>query len=119
MTILNVDAALFAFYLLGYNLRHSHIWFSYPSWLSQILISPAQHQIHHSIHPRHLDKNMGFIFAFWDGLLNTLYVPTRREDLTFGLSEGPSHDYGGVLALYFMPFRKVLARWRVKWAART
>ena len=119
VTVLNVDAALFAFYLLGYNLRHSHIWLAYPDWLSRILISPAQHQIHHSIHPRHLDKNMGFMFAMWDAMMNTLYVPERREDLVFGLGDGKPDDYNGVLALYVVPFRKIFERWRVKWLART
>lgn len=118
-TVLNVDAALFVFYLLGYNLRHSHIWLAYPDWLSRVLVSPAQHQIHHSIHPSHLDKNMGFMFAVWDAMMNTLYIPQRREDLVFGLGDGKSEDYNGVLALYFTPLRKIFERWRVKWPART
>ena len=119
VTILHVDVVLFVFYVLGSNLRHSHVWLSYPAWLSRILISPAQHQIHHSAHPRHVDRNLGLMFAFWDAAMNTLYVPERHEELTFGLNGGGAEEYDGVLALYFLPFRKLLERWRVKWVART
>jgi sterol desaturase/sphingolipid hydroxylase (fatty acid hydroxylase superfamily) len=114
-TVLNVDAALFAFYLVGYNLRHSHIWFAYPTWLSHILVSPAQHQIHHSTDPRHLDKNMGFMFAAWDWMAGSLYVPKTQEALSFGLDDDAApRGYDGVLALYFVPFRNLYLRWRPK-----
>lgn len=117
-TVLNVDAALFAFYLLGYNLRHSHIWFGYPGWLSHILVSPAQHQIHHSTHQRHLDTNMGFMFAIWDWVFGTLYVPKERETLALGLGDpAAARDYDGVIALYLTPFRNLARRWRAKWLA--
>ena len=67
---MNIFACLFM--LLGSNLRHTHLWIDYGPRLSRILISPAQHQIHHSADPRHFDKNIGFIFAFWDDLFGTL-----------------------------------------------
>jgi sterol desaturase/sphingolipid hydroxylase (fatty acid hydroxylase superfamily) len=119
-TVLNVDAALFAFYVVGYNLRHSHIWLAYPGWLSRILVSPAQHQIHHSTDPRHLDKNMGFMFSVWDWMAGSLYVAKAQEKLTFGLGDASAaRDYDGVLALYFVPFRNLFQRWRPKWLART
>ena len=107
--VLGLNVALFAFYLFGFNLRHSHVWLSYPAWLSRVLVSPAQHQIHHSSDPRHFDRNFGLIFAFWDWAFGTLYVPRRREKLAFGLGE-ESHDFGGVAQLYLAPFRKLLGR---------
>jgi len=119
-TVLNVDAALFAFYVVGYNLRHSHIWLAYPAWLSHVLVSPAQHQIHHSTDPRHLDKNIGFMFAVWDWMAGSLYVPKAREALNFGLGDdAAAGDYDGVLALYLVPIRNLYQRWRPKWPART
>ncbi len=66
VAVFGLNVGVFAFYLLGYNLRHSHVWLPYPRGLSHVLISPAQHQIHHSDAPRHFDTNLGFIFAFWD-----------------------------------------------------
>jgi hypothetical protein len=51
----------------------------YGSVISQVLVSPWMHQVHHSRETRHLDMNMGFIFSFWDRLFGTLYVPKKDE----------------------------------------
>jgi sterol desaturase/sphingolipid hydroxylase (fatty acid hydroxylase superfamily) len=51
------------FHSLGSNLRHSHVNLSYWNWLEKILVSPAQHQLHHSIDPKHYDCNFGAILA--------------------------------------------------------
>ena len=109
VAVFGLNVGVFAFYLLGYNLRHSHVWLPYPGWLSHLLISPAQHQIHHSSAPRHFDKNLGFIFAFWDWLAGTLYVPRAQEALEFGLYRGEHRAYDGVLALYLLPLKKLFA----------
>lgn len=102
--VLGVNVLLFAWYIFGFHLRHSHVWLAYPAWLSHIVVSPAQHQIHHSKAPRHFDRNMGFIFAFWDAIGGTLYVPKTRETLTYGLHGEEPGQFGSVPALYFRPF---------------
>jgi sterol desaturase/sphingolipid hydroxylase (fatty acid hydroxylase superfamily) len=106
ITVWELNLGLFLFYLFGYNLRHTHIWLPYPRWLSHILVSPAQHQIHHSDQPRHFDKNIGFIFAFWDWAAGTLYVPKHKEDFAFGLYGGEHRDFNSVWKLYALPFKK-------------
>jgi sterol desaturase/sphingolipid hydroxylase (fatty acid hydroxylase superfamily)/creatinine amidohydrolase/Fe(II)-dependent formamide hydrolase-like protein len=106
ITIMELNALLFAFYFLGYNLRHSHVWVSYGPVASRIFISPAQHQIHHSNAPRHFDRNFGFIFAAWDGLFGTLYVPRVREDIEYGLGEHETREFSSIARLYLLPFRK-------------
>ncbi len=110
--VLGVNAILFAWYVVGFNLRHSHIWLAYPAWLSHVLISPAQHQIHHSREPRHFDRNMGFIFAVWDAAAGTLYVPRAREEIAYGLSAGEHLHYRSVAALYLRPFVNLWTTWR-------
>ena len=85
--IFGVNAAYAVFSWTGSNLRHSHIWLSYGPVLSRILISPAQHQIHHSCAPEHHDKNYGEVFAFWDWAFGTLYVPKGFEKLEFGVAD--------------------------------
>lgn len=75
-----------AYVFFGAHLRHSHIWIRYGRRLEHILISPAQHQIHHSSDPLHHDKNFGEIFAIWDWMFGTLYVPEKKEILTFGIA---------------------------------
>lgn len=99
---------VFAIYLLsGYNLRHSHVWLSYPPWLSRWLISPAQHQIHHSSAEHHHDRNLGLIFAFWDRMIGTLYVPRSHERIDYGLAGGEDREFRSTWQLYMRPFRSL------------
>ena len=69
LTVLGANIFAFIFNILGSNLRHSHIGIKYWKWLEFIVISPAQHQVHHSISKKHYDKNFGVAFAFWIGYL--------------------------------------------------
>lgn len=105
ISVMNVNIMIFTFYLIGYNLRHSHIWVAYPRWLSHILISPAMHQVHHSIDRKHWDRNMGLIFAVWDWLFGTLYVPKGYEKLEFGISREEPNPFDSVMEIYLKPFR--------------
>jgi len=106
-SLYGLNVVLFIFYVGGYHLRHSHVWLSYgPVW-SKIFISPAQHQIHHSVARKHWDKNFGFTFAFWDLLFGTLYVPKTRETITFGIGNGEDREYSSPLRLYLLPFVKI------------
>jgi sterol desaturase/sphingolipid hydroxylase (fatty acid hydroxylase superfamily) len=105
----NANAFYVLFNLTGSNLRHSHVWVSYGPRLSKWLVSPAMHQIHHSRAPRHRDMNYGEVLAVWDRMFGTLYVPSEREALDFGLSDEDGNalpqPYDGVLAALFGPFR--------------
>jgi len=105
--VVGVNLFHFAFNFLGYNLRHSHIWLAWPSWLGYVLGSPAYHQIHHSTDPRHLNRNFAFIFPIWDRLFDSLYLPREPERLTFGLGDGSEADYDAVLKLYWLPFARI------------
>jgi len=109
ITIMNVNIFVFAFYLFGYNLRHSHIWLRYPRWLSHILISPAQHQTHHSVEDKHFDRNLGLIFAIWDWMFGTLYVPQRYERLTYGLNRTEPNPFRSMTDIYLKPFHNAWA----------
>lgn len=109
-----VNVVLILFYLCGYNLRHSHVWWSFGPFLSRIFISPAQHQIHHSSAPQHFDKNLGFTFAFWDGLFGTLYVPKAKETIVFGLGAQEDEKFCTFWSLYLMPFINILDKFNFK-----
>jgi len=69
------------------NLKHSHIRLRYPPWLEHVLISPAQHQVHHSIDPRHFNRNYGDTLAVWDWMFGTLYITRPGEEIRFGLGD--------------------------------
>ncbi len=69
------------------NFHHSHIWICYGRTLEHLLISPAQHQVHHSNNPAHFNKNYGNTLAIWDWMFGTLYIPQPGEAVTFGLTD--------------------------------
>ncbi len=108
-TVYGLGIASYLFLLTGYHLRHSHIWLSYGPILSKVFISPAQHQIHHSKAKRHWNKNYGFIFAIWDYLFGSLYVPKEKEQIEFGIGNGEEALYSNPLKLYVLPFTKAFA----------
>ena len=87
MTLAGVNAGYLLFNMAGSNLRHSHIWLSFGPVLEHVFISPAQHQIHHSLEPRHHNRNYGEVLAIWDWMFGTLYVPRGEEKLQFGLAD--------------------------------
>lgn len=109
-----INVILIVFFLLGYNLRHSHIWWSWGPFFSRIFISPAQHQIHHSSAPEHFDKNLGFTFAIWDGFFGTLYVPKVKENINFGLGVEENEKFSTFWSLYLMPFINLYHNFRLK-----
>jgi sterol desaturase/sphingolipid hydroxylase (fatty acid hydroxylase superfamily) len=71
------------------NLHHTQMHVSFGPIIERLLISPAQHQIHHSRDPRHFNCNYGNVLAVWDWMFGTLYLVREREVLRFGL-DGPS-----------------------------
>lgn len=111
-TIGGANAVYFVFNALSANFRHSHIWISYGPIIERILISPAQHQVHHSVAIKHHNKNYGSIFAIWDWMFGTLYIPTEREKLTFGVSDGTGkpteQPYPTLVAALIRPFKESL-----------
>lgn len=103
--VMGLNIIVFIFYIFGYNLRHSQIWLSYPVWISHFLVSPAQHQIHHSTDTKHYDKNLGLIFAFWDKLFGTLYIPKGFEKLSYGINKKNPNPFRNVKDMYIQPFQ--------------
>ena len=111
---LNILVAIF--YFFGFHLRHSHVWLPYKGIWGKLFVSPAHHQLHHSVARRHWDKNLGFVFAIWDWLFGTLYAVDRREAVQIGMNGIEEAEYHSVRALYFLPFvkawRLIQARWK-------
>ena len=99
--ILGVNLFGALFNMLGANLRHSHVWISYGSFIERVLLSPAQHQIHHSNHPKHFGANYGSCLAIWDWIGGTLSVAKGQKGVRFGLTPNESnhnpHKVGSAL----------------------
>lgn len=103
-TILGASAFTFAFNALGSNLRHSHVAIGYWPWLERVVMSPAQHQVHHSTAERHVDRNFGATLSLWDWIFGTHCHSNADEALTFGVrGEDPARAHG-LVGLYGRPF---------------
>lgn len=103
--LLGVPLLTLAFNVVGYNLRHSHVWLRWPGKLSMIFPSPAHHHVHHSSHPDHLDKNFAFMFPIWDVIFKTYHMPEDNRDVKFGIGEGNAEELTSCTRLYWVPFR--------------
>jgi sterol desaturase/sphingolipid hydroxylase (fatty acid hydroxylase superfamily) len=105
-TLFNGNVLLMAFLATYGHLRHSHMWIAFTGPAGRILQSPAHHQIHHSDHPAHWDKNLGFALAVWDWAFGTLHIPARdREVSECGVSER-KEDFSTVGRSLARPFSR-------------
>lgn len=103
-TLHGVNALVFLSIILFSYLQHSHLWISFPGSAGHWLLSPAHHQIHHSVENRHHDRNFGATLAIFDRMFGTLQVPTaKREKLSFGV-DGLAYNPHSVLGSALMPF---------------
>jgi sterol desaturase/sphingolipid hydroxylase (fatty acid hydroxylase superfamily) len=103
VTILGINAWMLIDTFSFHHLRHSHIYMRYPAWLERVIMSPAQHQIHHSREERHLDRNFGLLFSCWDQLFGTIVYSEPEPATNLGLTEG-QQNYMTVWHLFAMPF---------------
>ena len=97
--ILGVDLFGFIFAAMASNLRHSPIWLSFGR-LENFLISPAQHQLHHSIDHGH--PNYGTCLAIWDRLAGSQVKAQFNkpvQDLRFGIATNSKDSLNPVLDL--------------------
>lgn len=105
--VAGIDAGAFIYYMLGANLHHSHIWISFGRKVEHVLISPAQHQIHHSTNPKHFDKNYGSMLAIWDWAFGSLYIPDKDEKINFGLGAEEYKNYDSTFKLLYHPMEQM------------
>jgi len=106
--ILGANAFVFAFNFFGSNLRHTHIWLSWGNNVENWLISPAQHQIHHSDNPKHFDTNFGSALAIWDRIFSCLIKASEVDKITYGISVHHK-GHNSLAQIYLEPFKKAFA----------
>lgn len=105
-SVIGVDALFLLNMFSFYHLRHSHVPMRY-GWLERHLISPAQHQIHHSREERHWDRNFGFCFSWWDRIYGSIVYSTPGERFALGLPQDIQADYDSALKLFVVPVRNI------------
>lgn len=101
--LFGIDALSLLWTLLGSNLRHSQVWLSFGPGLERVFLSPAQHQIHHSVDPADHDKNLGEALAIWDWMVGTLALAGARRRLTFGLAPTEQNHQPTVASMLVAP----------------
>lgn len=87
LTLLGVNVFSMVWNVAFAHLRHSHVALPFPRWLSFIVVSPHMHQAHHSADIAQRDKNFATVFALWDWMFGTLYLPARGERFRFGVDD--------------------------------
>lgn len=102
-TILGVHGVGLIFTAVTGNLRHSHVWMRFPEPVERWLMSPAQHQLHHSTDERHFDANYGTWLSVWDRVLGSLKTSPEEAVSEVGLAE-PNHNPHDLVSVLFAPF---------------
>jgi sterol desaturase/sphingolipid hydroxylase (fatty acid hydroxylase superfamily) len=83
-------------------LLHARVDWTYGP-LGSVIASPAFHRWHHSKDGAAIDRNFAGLFAFWDVLWGTFYLPNDRRPENFGITDAmPS----GVVGQFRYPFRR-------------
>jgi sterol desaturase/sphingolipid hydroxylase (fatty acid hydroxylase superfamily) len=107
VTVLGVNVFVILFHGLGSNLRHSHISVQYPQTVERILMSPAQHHLHHSSDIQHFDKNFGVALSIWDRMAGS-FLHSTNAPFTFGIGVETKHYTRTIGHMYFLPFVRAL-----------
>ena len=102
-TLLGVHAVGLVCNVATGNLRHSHLWLRFPERIERWIVSPAQHQLHHSVDPAHYGCNYGTWVAVWDRLAGSLVTAGEEPPETFGLHEGTRNHGDHLIAAWFQP----------------
>jgi sterol desaturase/sphingolipid hydroxylase (fatty acid hydroxylase superfamily) len=99
----NTNVITVAFLFLLAQLQHSQFWIPLRGLPGRLLLSPAHHQIHHSVDPRHYNRNLGSFLAIFDWMFGTLAIPEKEtQHLTFGVAQ-QTEDPHRVSALLVTP----------------
>lgn len=116
--LFGVPAVGFVLNTIFGNLRHSHIFLSFAPWVERWLISPAQHQLHHSAKSKHWNRNFGTWLAVWDRYSDTLLTSATEntETIVFGVGEATTHS---LLDALFNPFKGMSLKFGMRTALIT
>ncbi len=114
MDIIGANMFVFAFNIMGSNLRHSHIRMGWGNKIENFFISPLQHQVHHSDNVKHFDKNFGTALSIWDRLFNCFVYSSDVGTLKFGVGkEGEAHKT--LRGIYIHPFIESFKQLKKQW----
>lgn|GEM_PF-3231641 len=88
--------------------RHSSVPISFGP-LDRIFVSPAMHQLHHSLAPEHFERNYGAMLSVWDRLLRCRVIPAPASAFRFGVAQRSGSSITESLFRPFADSAKVIA----------
>ena len=114
------DIKLFEVHAIGFmcniatgNLRHSHIPLGFGK-LEQLLLSPAQHQLHHSLDKTHHHANYGTWIALWDRIGGTFQRSLSNDTLQFGIPAAQRNHGHNLITAWLGPLVGISRMARMK-----
>jgi sterol desaturase/sphingolipid hydroxylase (fatty acid hydroxylase superfamily) len=118
---LDVEPALWIALIREYYPRvyHANVRTNF-GWLKYILVTPQSHRIHHSVDPRHQDRNFGVLLSIWDQLFGSQWRDYAEYPATGIGDRGFPHESSvRPLAILGGYLRQQLYPLRVLWRAAT
>ncbi|RAI59645.1 GNAT family N-acetyltransferase [Roseicella frigidaeris] len=105
-TILGVSVYVVRNILMMDFIRHTHLRVSFGP-LNGVILCPHWHQLHHSVDPKHYDRNFGLLLSVWDRMFGTACVPEPGERFEFGIGPREGREYQSLYGLYILPLRRM------------
>ena len=65
--------------------------------LDYLLVTPANHRVHHAVNEGYLDKNYGGVFIIWDRLFGTFVMEEKEKPCVYGIRH-PLNSYNPIWA---------------------
>lgn len=106
--ILGVSFFVFISNILGANLRHSGIPIGF-GWLERVMISPKQHQMHHSTDLSMQNSNLGSFLSIWDLLFSTWKPSKGVGEIQYGVAEQSRQSLRDELTYPFVKWWKSIS----------
>ena len=82
--------------------------------LTGVIAGPQYHRLHHSIEPRHWNKNYAAFFPVWDIVFGTAVFPRRGEFPATGVPRGEPKGIGDALVAPFRDWARMVRRRRAR-----
>jgi sterol desaturase/sphingolipid hydroxylase (fatty acid hydroxylase superfamily) len=76
------------------------------SRLSSVIVLPANHRLHHSVHPREHERNFGTVFSLWDRALGTWAGGRSTDEVTTGLLDLKGAEHLSLWKCLSLPFTR-------------
>ncbi|MDT0675857.1 sterol desaturase family protein [Autumnicola musiva] len=91
------------------TLFHHSNWripFKFEKVISNIIVTPRMHGVHHSIVHRETNSNYSIIFNIWDRLHHSLRLNIHQDEINIGVPSYREPEEQNIKNLLLMPFNK-------------